>query len=91
MNNLILFVIALLFYGLQIGHAQNSEHRAMNMTPKQPTDIFIGAVMDSKSLNGDKYEFVETPFADVKISTPIPGVRSKIIVPAYERRCYSSR
>ena len=84
MNNRILYTTLLLFCILQVGYAQNMKHKAIDMTPKQPSDLFIGAVLDSKSLNSGVYKFVETPFADVIITSTIPGVRAKTIVPTYD-------
>ena len=84
MNNQILYTILLLFCGFHIAHSQTSEHKAMNMIPKQPSDIFIGAAMNSKSINNDVYQFVESPFSEITISSSIPGARSKIIEPTYD-------
>lgn len=75
---------ALLLLGsIQYLYAQNKTYESYSFVPKCPDEIFVGAILESKSLNADTYQFVNVPLNPIMISYSMAS-KSQEIVPSAE-------
>ncbi|MCC8155570.1 MAG: thiol-activated cytolysin family protein [Tannerellaceae bacterium] len=94
MNKMKTNVLFLIYFlcGIQLINADNIvQPNAREFINKQPDKLFIGVILDSKSLNKDAYEIVDVPLNPVTISYSLPSVYSQSLQPSYENMYKSAR
>ncbi len=80
------FNYIVIFFALvtQIAYAQGYVQRNTEIASKFPTNTYLGAILDSESLNMDAYKFINVPVDTIIISSTLPGTFStKINKPSY--------
>ena len=71
--------IILLLLVIQTGYAQE----ASKFTVKAPDKTFIGAILESGSINSDAHQFLDVPLNPITISYSLP-MKSQEITPGYD-------
>lgn len=76
-----ILIITVLIGSASVANAQNNLYDFDRFTPKSPNEIFIGTILEAKSLNENSYHLIDVALNPITISYSF-GAKSQTIIPS---------